>query len=85
MTIFMMGEELARCHVGAMLRARPGRYYCPRCLARLLKPAAWTRREARLAIAALFRRPIGLRTTLRHRRDPCRDCGQVARARLGAV
>jgi hypothetical protein len=79
-----MGEELARCHVGALLRARPGRYYCAHCLARLLDTAAWTRREARRAIAGLFRRPIGLRTTLRLRHDACRDCGQLAVARLGA-
>ena len=52
----MMGEELARCHAGAMLRARPGHYYCARCLARLLGSAAvWTKRDARRAIAVLFR------------------------------
>ena len=32
----MMGEEMARCHAGAMLRARPGRYYCARCVTRRL-------------------------------------------------
>ena len=79
----MIGEELARCHLGAMLRARPGFYYCARCLARLLSPVAWTRREARRAIAGLFQRPIGVRTTL-HRRNPCGDCGEVGAARLGA-
>jgi len=80
-----MGEELARCHVGAMLRARPGRYYCAGCLARGLDTAPWTRFEARRAIAALFRRPIGLRTTLRLRHNPCGDCGQLIGARLGAA
>ncbi|MGH7396994.1 MAG: hypothetical protein ACRELW_05605 [Candidatus Rokuibacteriota bacterium] len=79
--IFMMGEELARCHVGAMLRARPGHYYCARCVARLLETAAWTKRDARRAIAVLFRWPIGLRTT----RHACGDCGQVRGARLGAA
>ena len=84
-TPVVIGEELARCHVGAMLRARPGLYYCAGCLARLLDTAPWTRREARRAIAELFQRPIGLRTTLRHRRDACEDCGQVGGARLGAA
>jgi hypothetical protein len=84
-TLFMMGEELARCHVGAMLRERPGRFYCARCLGRLLDTAAWTKREARRAIAGLFRKPIGLKTTLRYRRNPCRDCGQASGARLGAA
>jgi len=54
----MIGEELARCHVGAMLRDQPGRYYCARCLAALLDGAVSTKREARRAIAVLFRRPI---------------------------
>jgi hypothetical protein len=81
----MIGEELARCHVGSMLRSRRGLYYCARCLARLLDTATWTKREARRAIAALFQRPIGLRTTLCRRRNPCRDCGQVGGARLGAA
>jgi hypothetical protein len=79
----MIGEELARCHVGAILRDQPGRYYCARCLARLLDTAPWTKREARRAIARLFRWPIGLTTT--PRRHPCRGCGRVGEARLGAV
>ena len=74
----MMGEELARCHAGAMLRARPGRYYCARCLARLLGTAAvWTKRDARRAIAVLFQWPIGLTAILRHGPAPCGDCGVV--------
>ena len=81
----MIGEELARCHVGSMLRGRPGRYYCARCLVRSLSAVAWTKREARRAIAVLFRWPIGLRTTLCSRRDPCRDCGWLGGARIGAV
>ena len=80
----MMGEELARCHLGAMLRTRRGRYYCARCLTRLLATAAWTKRDARRAIAVLFAWPVGLRTMLRHRRHPCGACGQVGGARLGA-
>ena len=81
-----MGEELARCHAGAMLRDRPGHYYCARCLARLLGPAAvWTKGDARRAIAVLFRWPIGLTIAMRRRRQPCRGCGQVGGARLGAV
>lgn len=81
----MMGEELARCHAGALLRPHPGRYYCGRCLTRVLATAAWTKRDARRAIAVLFRWPIGLTTALRHRRDPGGDCGQVGGALLGAV
>jgi hypothetical protein len=81
----MMGEELARCHAGAMLRAHPGHYYCARCLARLLDTAAWTKRDARRAIAGLFRWPVGLTTTLRYGRDPCGDCGHVGGALLGAM
>lgn len=81
----MIGEELARCHVGAILRDRPGRYYCARCLAGLLDSAPCTKREARRAIAGLFRWPIGLTTTLRRHRHPCRGCGQVGEARMGAV
>jgi ribosomal protein S27AE len=81
----MMGEELARCHAGALLRAHPGRYYCARCLTRVLDTAAWTKRDARRAIAMLFRWPIGLTTALREGRDPCGDCGQVGGALLGAV
>jgi ribosomal protein S27AE len=80
-----MGEELARCHAGALLRAHPGRYYCARCLARGLDTAACSKRDARRAIAMLFRWPIGLTTALRRRRDPCGDCGQVGGALLGAV
>jgi hypothetical protein len=80
-----VGEELARCHVGAMLRSRPGRYYCARCLARLLATTAWTKRDARRAIAVLFLWPIGLSTMVRDRRHPCRDCGQIGGARLGAM
>jgi hypothetical protein len=83
-TIRMIGEELARCHVGAMLREQPGRYYCARCLAGLLDGAVSTKREARRAIAVLFRWPIGLTTTLRRGRQPCRGCGLVGGARLGA-
>jgi hypothetical protein len=82
----MMGEELARCHAGAMLRARPGHYYCARCLARLLGGAAvWTKQDARRAIAVLFRWPIGLTTILRHGPDPCGQCGVVGGALLGSV
>lgn len=80
----MIGEELARCHVGAMLRDQPGRYYCARCLAGLLDTAVSTRREARRAIAVLFRWPIGLSIALDRGRQPCRGCGQVGGARLGA-
>jgi hypothetical protein len=83
-TIRMIGEELARCHVGAMLREQPGRYYCARCLAGLLDGAVSTKREARRAIAVLFRWPIGLTITLRRGRQPCRGCGLVGGARLGA-
>jgi hypothetical protein len=81
----MIGEELARCHVGAMLRDQPGRYYCARCIVALLDGAVSTKREARRAIAVLFRRPIGLTTTLRGGRQPCRRCGLVGGARLGAA
>jgi hypothetical protein len=81
----MLGEELARCHVGAMLRGQPGRYYCARCLASLVEAVAWTKRDARRAIAVLFRWPIGLTIAMRRRRQPCRGCGQVGGARLGAV
>jgi hypothetical protein len=81
----MMGEELARCHAGALLRAQPGRHYCARCLARVLATAAWTKRDARRAIAVLFRWPIGLPTALRQLGDPCGDWGQVGDALLGAV
>ncbi|MFI5375218.1 MAG: hypothetical protein ACHQ8D_11370 [Candidatus Rokuibacteriota bacterium] len=81
----MLGEELARCHVGAVLRERPGRYYCARCLAGLVETVAWTKRDARRAIAVLFRWPIGLTIAMRRRRQPCRGCGQVGGARLGAV
>ena len=81
----MLGEELARCHVGAMLRELPGRYYCARCLAGLVEAAAWTKRDARRAIAVLFRRPIGLTITMGRRRRPCRGCGQIRGARLGAL
>jgi hypothetical protein len=81
----VIGEELARCHVGAMLRDQPGRYYCARCLAVLLDGAVSTKREARRAIAVLFRRPIGLTTTLRGGGQPCRRCGLVGGARLGAA
>lgn len=84
MTAVMIGEELARCHVGAMLRDRPGRYYCARCLAGLLDGEVSTKREARRAIAVLFRWPIGLTTTLRGGRQPCRGCGLVGGMRLGA-
>ena len=80
----MLGEELARCHVGAMLRDQPGRYYCAGCLASLAETVAWTKRDARRAVAVLFRWPIGLTITMRRRR-PCRGCGQVGRARLGAA
>jgi hypothetical protein len=75
----MMGEELARCHLGALLRTRRGCYYCARCLGRLLGTISWTKREARRAIAVLFEWPVGLRAL--HR--PCGDCGQVGGARLG--
>ena len=78
----MIGEELARCHVGAMLRDQPGRYYCARCLAALLDGAVSTKREARRAIAVLFRRPIGLTATLRGGRQPCRRCGDPIRRRI---
>lgn len=81
----MLGEELARCHVGAMLRELPGRYYCARCLAGLVEAAAWTRRDARRAIAVLFRWPIGLTIAMGGRRRPCRGCGQIGEARLGAL
>ena len=82
----MMGEELARCHAGAMLRARPGHYYCASCLARRLGPAAlWTRRDAQRAIAVLFRAPIRLTATLRDGPDPCGDCGAVGGALLGSM
>ena len=82
----MIGEELARCHAGAMLRARPGRYYCAPCLARLLGAAAvWPKRDARRAIGVLFRWPIGLTAILRHGSDPCGDCGVVGGALLGSV
>ena len=82
----MMGEELARCHAGAMLRARPGHYYCAPCLARRLGPAAvWTRRDAHRAIAVLFRWPIGLTATLRYGAEPCEDCRAVGGALLGSV
>jgi len=80
----MLGEELARCHVGAMLRGQPGRYYCARCLAGLVEAVAWTKRDARRAIAVLFRWPIGLTITMRRRR-PCPGCGEVSGARLGAA
>ncbi len=77
---------MARCHAGAMLRARPGRYYCARCVTRLLGSAAvWTKRDARRAIAALFLGPIGLTAILRHGPDPCGDCGIVGGALLGSV
>lgn len=76
---------MARCHLGALLRSRRGRYYCARCLARLLATAAWTKRDARRAIAALFEWPIGLSTTLRHAGRACGDCGHVGDARLGAA
>ena len=81
----MIGEELARCHAGSMLRGRPGRYYCARCLVRSLNAVAWTKREARRAIGVLFRWPIGLRTTLCRRRHPCRECGGLGGARIGAI
>jgi hypothetical protein len=81
----MLGEELARCHVGAMLRGQPGRYYCARCLARLVEAVAWTKRDIRRAISVLFRWPIGLTIAMRRRRQPCRGCGQIGGARLGAV
>jgi len=81
----MSGEELARCHAGSMLRGRPGRYYCARCLVRSLNAVAWTKREAHRAIVVPFRWPIGLRTTLCRRRNPCRDCGWLGGARIGAV
>ena len=54
------------------------------CLAGLLDGAVSTKREARRAIAVLFRWPIGLTTTLRRGRQPCRGCGLVGGARLGA-
>jgi hypothetical protein len=82
---FMMGEELARCYLGAMLRARRGRYYCARCLARLLGSASWTRREARRAIAVFLQRPVGLRIRLARRRHRCEDCGQAGRSLLGSA
>lgn len=82
----MMGEELARCHAGAMLRAHPGRYYCAPCLAGRLGPAAvWTRRDAHRAIAVLFRWPIGLTATLRYGPDRCGDCGAAGGVLLGSV
>jgi hypothetical protein len=81
----MLGEELARCHVGAMLRGQPERYYCAGCLASLANAGGWTNRDARRAIAVLFRWPIGLTITMRRRRQPCRCCGQVGGTRLGAV
>ena len=82
----MMGEELARCHAGAMLRAHPGHYYCAPCVTRRLGPAAvWTKRAARRAIAGLFRGPIGLTAILCHGPDPCGDCGVVGGALLGSV
>ena len=77
---------MARCHTGAMLRARAGRYYCAPCVTRLLGPAAvWTRRDARRAIAALFLGPVGLSAILRHGPDPCGDCGSVGAALLGSA
>ena len=82
----MMGEELARCHAGAMLRDHPGHYYCAGCLARRLgPPAVWTKRDARRAIAVLFQGPIGLTATLRHGPDPCGDCGVIGGALLGSL
>ena len=82
----MMGEELARCHAGAMLRAHPGCYYCAGCLARLLGTAAvWTKRDVRRAIAVLFQWPIGLTAILCHGPDPCGRCGVVGGALLGSV
>ena len=77
--VVVMGEELARCHLGALLRARRGCYYCARCLGRLLGTIPWTKRDARRAIAVLFEWPVGLRTL----RRPCWDCGHVGGARLG--
>ena len=82
---FMMGEELARCYLGAILRARRGRYYCARRLARLLGSASWTGREARRAVAAFLQWPVGLRIRLARRRHRCEDCGQAGRSLLGSA
>lgn len=81
----MMGEELARCHLGEMLRTRRGRYYCARCLARLLASVAWTEREGRRAIVALLRWPGELGLGLRHRGHRCEDCRRTGGALLGAA
>jgi hypothetical protein len=82
----MMGEEMARCHAGAMLRARPGRYYCAPCVTRMLgRAAVWTTRDARRAIAGLFLGPVGLTVILCHGPDACGDCGIVGGALLGSV
>jgi hypothetical protein len=77
---------MVRCHAGAMLRAHPGHYLCAACVARRLAPTpAWTKRDARRAIAELFRGPVGLTAILRHGPDPCGDCGVVGGALLGSV